>query len=104
MNYLESSSDEDHTEREGADETSIETQWCNGCKGYVAVGTECDHPAVVKTAAVSQTLICSCGYKTCPLIVRFGLSVPTWTGVIQPIGSQMVRDTTALSIKSEGGL
>lgn len=51
----------------------------------------------------SKTLICSCGYHTCSLIIRYGLPVPIFKDDIEPIPSQSRRDKRALEIKSERG-
>lgn len=120
--YTTTETEAEHAERIGADETSEETRWCDTCDAWEAAETVCEkaieaaldaeeaaalanRPApkiVVKTQR--QTLICSCGYKTCCMIGTFGLTVPTFKGDIEPIQSQMIRDRRALQIKAGGGL
>ena len=101
MNYLSTETEAEHEERAGAEETSEEVRWCTRCRRAETEACA-SHDKAVKTE--QRTLVCSCGFKTCPLIHRYGLSVPTFEGEIRPIPSQFSRDRRALDIKAEGRL
>jgi hypothetical protein len=103
----------EHGDRYGVEDTSQEERWCETCGVWEAENYECEarkaaleaEEAEEREALTRRTkLICSCGSFTCGAIVRFGLSVPTFEGDIQPIPSQHVRDIRALEIKAAGGL
>ncbi len=101
-NYLSTESDEEHAEREGADETQAEYTWCDECMKYLRTDVGCEHDVKSKGETILHTLICSCGYHTCGLITRYGLPEETFHLRIEPIPSQVVRDRTALEIRSDG--
>lgn len=97
--YTETETEIEHAEREGADETQEETRWCRSCG--TAATEDCDTGHKSRIVVEMATLICSCGYKTCGAITRFGLPEPTFHGQIEPIPSQYARDVRALEIRSE---
>lgn len=117
-NYLSTDTDAEHCERYGVDETSEETRWCGTCNVWEPSETVCEKAEAARLAEEQarvvkpvtkpiirrQTLICSCGSKTCAMIVHFGLTERTFSGEIYPIPSQVIRDTRAREIKAGGGL
>jgi hypothetical protein len=52
-----------------------------------------------KNKVVTEVYICSCGFHTCPVIVRFGLPFSIFKGDIEPLFPQMSRDKRALDIR-----
>lgn len=102
MSYLTfEREDAEHTERYGEEETTTEAQWCYSCQRTV---TECEHDERLKKKSEMQTLVCSCGSRTCGAISVFGLSIPTFGEQIEPIPTQYARDMRARDIKSSGGI
>jgi hypothetical protein len=121
--YTTTETEAEHAERIGVDETSEETRWCDTCSVWEAAELVCEKAVAAALAAEEaailanrppparivarmrrQTLICSCGHRTCRMINRYGLTVPTFRGDIEPIPSQYARDRRALEIKAGGGL
>lgn len=49
-------------------------------------------------------ILCSCGSAKCGAIRYFGLPKPKFHEHIEPIGSQLVRDSTARRMKTEDEL
>ncbi len=109
--YLTLETEDDHCERVGAEETSEDTVWCAAHGTWERADTFCEARATAaetqpKARVITrrQTLICSCGFRTCSLITLYGLTEPTFRGRIEPIPSQYQRDRLAREIKSGGGL
>lgn len=117
-NYLTTETEEEHAERVGADEESVERVWCDACQGFSYGTTEClreEHAAkVAELAAKAETLaiatrpprvervkvMCSCGYSTCPLTWKYGLPVPMYRQEIRPLPTQPIRDMRAVELKA----
>lgn len=108
-NVTTTESEIEHGDRYGVEDTSQEERWCETCGVWEAESYVCEAAQAAQAEEEEKItrrtkLICSCGSFTCGAIVRFGLSVPTFEGDIQPIPSQHVRDIRALEIKAAGGL
>lgn len=78
--------DEDHVENENQDLTVMR---------FSDVVT----PEGEKVAAVTYTLVCSCGSKRCGLISRLGLPEQVFHIAIEPLSPQTRRDMVALQIR-----
>lgn len=52
-----------------------------------------------RNKVVAEVYICSCGYHTCPIIVRYGLPFSIFKGDIEPLFPQISRDKRALEIR-----
>lgn len=84
--------DEDHVEKEDEERLTkvIEEQ-----------GLELDEfgDLVQKKTSVAKTMICSCGFYTCPMVKKFGHPMPVFKEQIEPLHPQGRRDKRAVELK-----
>lgn len=99
--YLRTETEEEHAERLGVDETTA--LWGGEDETSELSRRLREEPqlaALVPKRAVRVTLVCSCGFTTCPVIGRYGLPRPVFHAEIEPIQSQCARDRRALELRA----
>lgn len=101
MQYLDTEEDITHGDDENQEIKYEEMLVAAGVMEKTTEEMEADR---VKAAIAVVMILCSCGSAKCGAIRYFGLPKPKFHEHIEPIGSQLVRDSTARRMKTEDEL
>lgn len=94
---------ENETEERLGDHQASDEDEEQAKKALARAGLQLDEDGnlIDASEAAKRVQICSCGFYTCPAIVRYGHPVPVFKEDIEPLFPQSRRDERALELKGE---